>query len=328
VYGFDLRDLQSRAHRASRGAFKCIDWETGKFCWASEEVGHASLVIADGKLLMLSDTGTLILARADPAEYRELGRVQLFDDEICWTPPTLWRGKLYVRSPARAVCVFVGQDAAQVVHPAPAPPRRWRIQADVLMSREREFPNDAPTWPEMTLWFAASVALLLMAALVSWGVASWTRLPATLTFVCGAFVLGALGPNAFSALVDELLFTWPVCLYLALHAAVFMYAWAAQGRTRDAVANASGAEGHRFSAWLARLMVVALLLVCYAYYQACKIVGTFIAWSFLVGFPFAFPFTFLAARAFSRWAAALWTLLAFAAFFWSAQALLLWKASE
>ena len=58
---------------------------------------------------MLNDTGTLILARADPEEYRELARTQLFDDEICWTPSTLWRGKLFLRSPSRAVCVYVGR---------------------------------------------------------------------------------------------------------------------------------------------------------------------------------------------------------------------------
>ena len=72
-----------RAHRASRGTFKCIEWDTGKLCWSSDEVGHASVLAADGKLLMLNDTGTLILARADPEAYRELGRVQLFEDEIC-----------------------------------------------------------------------------------------------------------------------------------------------------------------------------------------------------------------------------------------------------
>ena len=32
LYGFNLRDLQARAHRASRGTFKCIDWDTGRSC--------------------------------------------------------------------------------------------------------------------------------------------------------------------------------------------------------------------------------------------------------------------------------------------------------
>ena len=73
-----------------------------------------------------------------------------------------------------------------------------------------------------------------------------------------------------------------------------------------------------------------MLAVGYGYYEACKLIGMYIAWSFLVGFPFAFPLTFLAVRADlasrSRWQVAAWTLLAFAAFFWSAQGLLMWKA--
>ncbi len=83
--------------------------------------------------------------------------------------------------------------------------------------------------------------------------------------------------------------------------------------------------------WLARLVVVLFLVAVYAYYELCKAVGMFIAWSFLIGFPPAFPLTFLAVRADRNgqplWIVAAWTLLAFGVFFWSAQALLLWKAA-
>ena len=69
----------------------------------------------------------------------------------------------------------------------------------------------------------------------------------------------------------------------------------------------------------------------YSYYEGCKTIGMFVAWSFLVGFPFAFPLTFLAVRAALKerraWIIVVWTALAFTMFFWSAQALLLWKAS-
>ena len=68
---------------------------------------------------------------------------------------------------------------------------------------------------EMTLWFAASVAFMFVAAA--------RRVDRRLVDAAAgggdvslsAFVLCALGPNAFSALVDEVLFTWPACLYLA-----------------------------------------------------------------------------------------------------------------
>ncbi len=117
LYGFDLKQLQASKHRASRGTFKCLDWDTGKLRWSTDAVGHASVVAADGKLLMLSDTGTLILARADPGEYRELSRSQLFDDEMCWTPPTLWRGKLFVRQVRLRRWAFVRRQAGRQARP-------------------------------------------------------------------------------------------------------------------------------------------------------------------------------------------------------------------
>src|SRR5581483_2323889 len=107
VFGFDLRQLQTSKHRKSRGEFRCLAWDTGKVCWSTDRIGHASVLAADGKLFLLNDSGELILARADPAEYRELARTQLFADETCWTPPTLDDGRLFVRSPSRGVCVYV-----------------------------------------------------------------------------------------------------------------------------------------------------------------------------------------------------------------------------
>jgi hypothetical protein len=38
----------------------------------------------------------------------------------------------------------------------------------------------------------------------------------------------------------------------------------------------------RRARWLARLSIAAFLLVGYAYYQLCKLVGMFIAWTFLM----------------------------------------------
>jgi hypothetical protein len=322
LYGFDLKQLQSSPHRASRGAFKCLDWSTGKVCWSTEEVGHAAPLVADDKLLLLTDTGTLILARADPKAYHELGRTQLFADETCWTPPLLWRGRLFVRSPSRAVCVHVGHpDRHQAGTISPGPPRSWSIQASWLLSREREFPNDAPTWAEMGLWFGACLLVLGGAALGTvFLLAAVKRLPGGLVFLAVAFLLGLLGPNVFSAMADYCLFTWPVSLYIAFHAALSAYAFAPR------------VASPRRARWLARFAAALFLLVVYLYYEACKTVGMYIFWSFLIGFPPALPLTYLAVRAQAnqqaRWLIAVWTLLAFAAFFWSCQGIFLWKTSQ
>ena len=321
LYGFDLKQLQASPHRPSRGSFKCVDWSTGKVRWATEEVGHAAPLIADDKLLLLTDTGELILARADPTAYHELARTQLFADEICWTPPMLWQGRLFVRSPSPAVCIDVGQPGgSNLRHRSPPPCREgWSVEASWLLSREREYPERCAD-----LGRDGIVVRRLPARARDRGhcgdVDSRRRpsdCPLQPIFLAFAFLLGLLGPNLFSAIADRCLFTWPVPLYVAFHAAVSAYA----------LAQLAASPGR--ARWLARCVAILFLLVVYLYYEACKTVGMYIFWSFLVGFPAALPFTYLAVQPRqSRWAAAFWTLLAFAVFFWSCQAMFLWKTSQ
>ena len=102
-------------------------------------------------------------------------------------------------------------------------------------------------------------------------------------------------------------------IYRTFHATVWVWLGRAAASSRALV----GAVGHR-----------RVLLVGYVYYELCKTVGMFIAWNFLVGFPFTFPLTLLVVRATVRQLVVVWTLLPFAAFFWSCQGLLWWKAAE
>jgi hypothetical protein len=326
VYGFDLRQLQASRHRASRGAFKCLDWSTGKVRWSTDRVGHASLVSADGKLLLFNDTGTLILARAGPAGYHELGRTQVFTDEMCWTPPLLSRSRLFLRSPSRAVCLYVGRpdEAPASTGVTPAPLRSsWRFDPAQLVTRERDYPNDAPSMEELSVWFAACVLLALASAALT-GVAMFVAkfagsrpsLAASL-FWPAVFALGFLGPNLFSSWFDCLLFTWPACLYAAFHGVLL------------ACTRAERQRADRRLRWTARLAIAAFVAVCYGYFELCKAGGMFVTWSFLIGFLPAFPFAFLSARAEMNGrrlpVRAAWMILAFGIFFWSFAGVMWWK---
>jgi outer membrane protein assembly factor BamB len=323
VYGFDLQQLQASRHRASRGAFRCLDWATGQVCWSSDAVGQAALVAADGKLLMLNDSGSVILARADATGYQESGRYDLFMDEICWTPPALCEGRLYVRSPSRAVCLFVG-------NPDDAPPtsvialsaRPWRLDITWLVSREREYPNDALSYEELATWFLAGIGGLAVAMVVGAAVRMAARRwldqewPATLLVWSGAFLLGMAGTGILSAWFDCLLFTWPLALYAVFHGTVLVCWWAHCHPTRR-------------SRWLARLALAGLLLAGFGYFELCRAAGLYICWAFLAGFPAAFPLTLLAAHTElkGKWALVIiCTLPAFALCFSSGQAILWWKS--
>jgi hypothetical protein len=329
LYGFDLKQAQASKHRASRGTFKCLDWGTGKVCWATDQVGQASVLAVDGKLLLLNDSGSLILARADPTEYRELARTQIFEDEICWTPPTLWNGRLFVRSPTQAVCLFVGsrENKPNVSNEAPAiTARAWRFNGAWLLSRERDYPNDAFSSEEMTLWYGACLLILGAAALATASIGvvigrlARRTFFASTTFWCLTFIFGFLSPNVIGSQIDACLFTWPVSLYAAFHATLLTYCWAEQHSSL------------RRARWVARCAVLGLVLVSYGYFELCKSVGMFIGWYFLFGFLPSFIFSYLASRAEVRkqspWIIISWTVVAFTAFFWSCQGFLWWQAAH
>lgn len=86
-----------------------VEAATGKELWAREKVGqyHASLLrTGDGKILMLEDSGNLVLVEPTEKEYRELAR-----SKVCgftWAHPALVDGKLYVRDGKEVLCLQLG----------------------------------------------------------------------------------------------------------------------------------------------------------------------------------------------------------------------------
>ena len=61
----------------------------------------------DGKLLMLTDPGVLILAEGSPAGYKEIGRAPIIDEQ-CFAAPIYANGCVYARNTGGdVVCVDV-----------------------------------------------------------------------------------------------------------------------------------------------------------------------------------------------------------------------------
>jgi len=99
VYGFDESKL------------KCIDFKDGAEKWSDGSMGKGALMMsADGRMIIMSDKGELVIARADPSGFKPLARAQILPAGKCWTVPVLANGKVYARN-ARgdAVCVELGR---------------------------------------------------------------------------------------------------------------------------------------------------------------------------------------------------------------------------
>jgi outer membrane protein assembly factor BamB len=92
LYGGSLYGFSERR-------FRCVDFQTGKVRWDKSGLGRGTLVVAEGKLIVLGDDGQLVLAKANPAEYVEISRFQVFPKgTLTWTVPVLSDGRLFIRS--------------------------------------------------------------------------------------------------------------------------------------------------------------------------------------------------------------------------------------
>jgi len=90
----------------------CVDWRTGEVRWTEGGFGRASLVLADGHLIVLGEFGDLALVRATPERYEEVSRARLerpsgrpLLEPPCWAAPVIARGLCYVRGQGRLVCL-------------------------------------------------------------------------------------------------------------------------------------------------------------------------------------------------------------------------------
>jgi outer membrane protein assembly factor BamB len=90
LYGF--HGDTSKGHE-----FKCLDARTGEIKWSQDNLPNGGLTAANGKLIILTGRGELVIAEASPAGFHPLARVQVLEGK-CWTMPVLANGKLYCRN--------------------------------------------------------------------------------------------------------------------------------------------------------------------------------------------------------------------------------------
>jgi outer membrane protein assembly factor BamB len=83
----------------------CVSVKDGAIRWTQKDVASGGLMVADGKLIILSRAGDLILAEASPTAYTEIARAKVFPEDtgarpkpvVCWNCPVLCDGRIYVR---------------------------------------------------------------------------------------------------------------------------------------------------------------------------------------------------------------------------------------
>jgi outer membrane protein assembly factor BamB len=100
IYGFD-------GQYGGGGKLTCLDFDTGQMKWSQGGMGTGSLMVADGKLIILGERGKLVIAEASPERFEQLASAQILTGK-CWTVPVLANGRIYARNAdGQLVCVDV-----------------------------------------------------------------------------------------------------------------------------------------------------------------------------------------------------------------------------
>jgi hypothetical protein len=324
VYGFDLRDMQASGGRPAHGAFRCMDFTTGQVRWSSDRPGQAGIVVADGKLLMLNDSGQVLLVRINPDRYEELARADIFPGETCWTAPSLDRGRLYLRSPTRSACLFVGKSermsSRQHALASPLAAISKSVPTDVnwLIGAEREGPLEMPDARELTRWYLFSLIAFAAAALLAGlthatfrlATRRWHRLSALITFWLCLLIFGVVTTPLANRYSSQFVFTWPLSLIAAHQNALTAVSWSKRSQ-QDAK-----------SEWIAIAGGAFLILACLVYFKLTRQLSLVPGWYFLAMFPAAWPVAIPAARRACRpgrlTGDIVWMFAVFAVYFWAA----------
>lgn len=79
------------------GILACVEVETGNQMWKGGRYGYGQLVLAGGHLVVITETGDLVLVKATPERHEELARFSAISGKT-WNHPAISDGILLVRN--------------------------------------------------------------------------------------------------------------------------------------------------------------------------------------------------------------------------------------
>lgn len=318
IYGFDVRDFQSRANRPTSGLFKCVELATGAQRWTSSSPGHASVLACGKHLILLNERGLLLAVEANPEAYRELSRIQIFPPQTCWTAPAICGDLLLARSQAEFVCLSLGSTNRMPAVPGVLGGGTLSRRSNAGSWFARHYSNDfcMPAWRVQVRWFIANLFGVFAPAALLVSLAIKLSVPPRIVFYGSAMGLSFFSTWALTELFRSFIFTWPAAIFLALFLLLELRAWALASRSQGRGLLARGG-----------LVFLACILIAYAW--ICRRLFIVAGYSYLPGLLVAAPF-------------AVWTinatgdqtkhrtfvirgLSAFSFFFWSSAIVLWWK---
>jgi outer membrane protein assembly factor BamB len=121
-----------QTYDSANAQLKCIDMRTGVVQWSTNGFGRGGTLLVDGRLLVLTERGQLVLAQPNPSAYPELARCLAIPNyhgttNKCWNTPAVSEGRVFVRSTAYAACFDFSVPDLKLDPPQPVAANKLRL---------------------------------------------------------------------------------------------------------------------------------------------------------------------------------------------------------
>lgn len=95
--------FEGNVYGLDEGILTCIDVKTGERRWKGGRYGYGQVILASGHLVIITDTGELVLVKATPDKHTELAKFSAIEGKT-WNYPAIAEGRLLVRNQTQMAC--------------------------------------------------------------------------------------------------------------------------------------------------------------------------------------------------------------------------------
>jgi outer membrane protein assembly factor BamB len=85
------------------GILTCVDINNGERRWKGGRYGYGQVLLANGHLVVITDTGDLVLVKATPDKHTEIAKFAAIEGKT-WNYPAIAGGRLLVRNQTQMAC--------------------------------------------------------------------------------------------------------------------------------------------------------------------------------------------------------------------------------
>jgi len=99
---------QGHIYGLDEAILSCVDANTGERKWKGGRYGYGQVLLASGHLVVLTESGEVVLVKATPESHVEVSRFSAIEGKT-WNHPALANGRLLVRNTTEMACFRIGK---------------------------------------------------------------------------------------------------------------------------------------------------------------------------------------------------------------------------